>query len=138
MTGMTDEQDVLAVGDQPLRLTMHLGDERTGGVEKVETTFRRLGRHRLRHAMGREDHRHPVRNLIQFGDEDRALRLQAVDHELVMDDLVPDVDRRAILLDRQLDDPDRPVDSGAETARRRDQQRKGGLGGHQRFTWECL
>ena len=41
---------------------------------------------------------------------------------------MPDIDRRAVLLDRQLDDADRAVDAGAEAARRGDQQVEGGLG----------
>jgi hypothetical protein len=43
-----------------------------------------------------------------------------------MDDLVPHVDRRAEPLERKLDDLDRPVDTGAEAARGRDQHSKGG------------
>jgi hypothetical protein len=48
-----------------------------------------------------------------------------------VDDLVPDIDRRAIALERQLDDLDRAVDAGAEAARGGDQEleRKGRLAG---------
>ena len=80
--------------------------------------------------MGGEDHRHAVGHLVQLAHEHRALRLQAVDDELVVDDLVADIDRRAVALERQLDDADGAVDAGAEAARRRDQQGEGGLGGH--------
>ena len=59
--------------DQPLGLAMDLGDERAGGVEIVEAALLGLGRHRLGHAVGREDHRHAVGHLVQLGDEDRAL-----------------------------------------------------------------
>jgi hypothetical protein len=75
----------------------------------------------------REDHRHAVGHLVQFLDEDRALGLQRVDHELVVDDLVPDIDRRAIFLDRQLDDADRAVDARAEAARGGDEEFEGRL-----------
>ena len=120
--------------DQPLGLAVDLGDERAGGVEIVEAALLRLGRHRLGHAMGGEDHRRAVRHLVQLGHEDRALGLQAVDDELVVDDLVADIDRRAVALERELDDADRAVDAGAEAARRGDQQGEGGLGGHAGFT----
>ena len=73
MAGMADEQDVAALLDQPLGLAMDLGDERAGGVEIVEAALLRLGRHRLGHAMGGEDHRHAVRHLVQLRHEDRAL-----------------------------------------------------------------
>ena len=59
-----------------------------------------------------------VGHLVELLDEHRALGLQAVDHEPVVDDLVADIDRRAVVLERQLDDPDRAVDAGAEAARR--------------------
>ena len=45
------------------------------------------------------------------------LRLQVVDDELVVHDLVAHVDRRAVLRERLLDDRDRAVDAGAEAAR---------------------
>jgi hypothetical protein len=45
----------------------------------------------------------------------RALGLQAFDDVFVVDDLVPDIDRRAIAFERLLDDLDRPVDPGAES-----------------------
>src|SRR5438067_1414135 len=48
-----------------------------------------------------------------------------------MDDLVADIDRRAVPLQRQLDDADRTVDAGAEAARGGDEQGEGRLGsGH--------
>ena len=125
MAGMADEQDVAPVLDQPLGLAVDLGDERAGGVEIVEAARLGLGRHRLGHAVGGEDHRHAVGHLVELVDEDRALRLQPVDDELVVDDLVADIDRRAVALERQLDDPDGAVDPGAEAARRGDQQGEG-------------
>jgi hypothetical protein len=45
--------------------------------------------------VGREDDGRAIGHLVQFLDEDRALFLQPVDHETVMDDLVPDIDRGA-------------------------------------------
>ncbi|WP_233281516.1 hypothetical protein [Sphingomonas changnyeongensis] len=42
-----------------------------------------------------------------------------------MDDLVPHIDGRAMFLDRQFDDADRTVDTGAKAARRGDQELEG-------------
>jgi hypothetical protein len=67
--------------------------------------------------MGGEHHRAVGRAVGELLHEDRALGLEAVDHEAVVDDLVADVDRGAPLLQRHLDDLDRPVDAGAEAAR---------------------
>ena len=44
------------------------------------------------------------------------MALQVVDDELVVDDFVAHVDRRAELRERLLDDGDRAVDAGAEAA----------------------
>ena len=55
-------------------------------------------------------------HLGQILDETRALGLQAFDHVLVVHDLVPHVDRRAIFLQRALDDLDGAHDAGAESA----------------------
>ena len=101
----------------PLRLDMDLGDERAGGVEIVELAALGFGRHRFGHAMGREDHAGAVGRLVQLVDEDRAQLLQPLDDEAVVDDLVAHIDRRAIFLERQLDDADGPLDARAEAAR---------------------
>ena len=81
-----------------------LRDQRAGRVEIVEPARLGFGGHRLGHAVGGEHHRHAVGHLVELVDEHRALGLQAVDDEAVVDDLVADIDRRAIALERQLDD----------------------------------
>ena len=116
---MTDQHDFAAAAEMDLGLAMHLGDQRTGGVDGDEVA--RLGAvgHRFRHAMGGEHHRRiGVGNLVEFLDEDRALGLQAVDHVAVMHDLVPDIDRRAVQRERPLDRIDGAHHAGAEAARR--------------------
>jgi hypothetical protein len=85
------------------------------------------GGYGFRDAVGGKDDREAVGNLVEVGDEDGAFRLQAVDDELVVDDLVAHVDRRAVALQRQLDDADRPVDAGAEAARGGDAEGEGRL-----------
>src|SRR5207247_8898453 len=54
-------------------------------------------------------------------DEDGAEPLQPLDDVVVVDDLVADVDGRAVLFEQDLDDLDRAVDPGAEGARSREQ-----------------
>src|SRR3546814_18977276 len=72
--------------------------------------------HRLRDAVGAEDHGGVVGDFVQLLDEDRAALLEVVDHVAVEHDFVAHVDRRAERLDRTLDDHDRTVDAGAATA----------------------
>src|SRR6266566_2542724 len=69
-----------------------------------------------RNAMRAEDDDAARRNLRQLVDEDRAQAFEPVDDELVVHDFVAHVNRRAELLQRQLDDRDRAVDAGAEAA----------------------
>jgi hypothetical protein len=57
-------------------------------------------------------------NLVQLLDEDGALLFQGFDHMTIVDDLVAHIDRRAVALERPLDDLDGAVDTGAKTARR--------------------
>ena len=124
---MADQDDVAAAGEVVLGLPVHLADQRAGGVEVEQLAARGLLRHRLRHAMGGEHHRRIVRDLVEFLDEDRALLLQAFDHEAVVHDLVADVDRRAVAADGLLDDLDRAVDPGAEATRPGEQDVEAGL-----------
>ncbi len=66
-------------------------------------------------AMGAEDGDAARRDLGQLVDEMRALGPQPLDHVAVVHDLVADIDRRAVFLERPFDDLDRALDAGAET-----------------------
>ena len=105
-----------------LRLHMHFGDERAGGVDLVEIAPLGRRRHRFRHAMGGEDDR-PVarRDLVELVDEDGAFALQIIDHVFVVNDLVAHIDRRAMQRQCALDNVDGPHHAGAEAARRGEQ-----------------
>lgn len=56
-------------------------------------------------------------DFIKFLDKDRALRFQRLDNGAVMDDFVPDIDRRAITADCFFHHTDGAIDTGAEPAR---------------------
>ena len=77
----------------------------------------RLVLDRVRHTMGREDHRGAVRHVAQLLDKDRAEPAQPVDHVAVVHHLVPHVHRRTEQLQRTLDDVDGAIDPGTEAAR---------------------
>jgi hypothetical protein len=55
------------------------------------------------------------RHFVQILDEYRAFGFEVFHDELVVDDFVAHVDRRAVKLERALDDLDRAIDAGAET-----------------------
>ena len=126
---MADEHDVVAALVVKLRFLVDLGDERAGRIEEEHVARRGIRRHRLRHAVGGEDDR-PVafRDLVELFHEDGALGTKAFHHEFVVHDLVPHVDGRAVFLQRQFHDLDRPVDACAEAARSAQQNRQFRLG----------
>ena len=61
----------------------------------------------------------PGGHFRQVLDETRALRAQGLDDMAVVHDFMPDIDRRAKLCQRLLDDVDGPDYAGAEPARLR-------------------
>src|SRR5262249_7142449 len=84
--------------------------------EHAQPPLLRLGANRLRYSVGAEDDGAASGDLGELLDEHRALALQVVDDVLVVHDLVAHVDRGAVHRERLLDDADRALDAGAETA----------------------
>ncbi len=56
-------------------------------------------------------------HFIQLFDEDGSRLPQFIDHMLVVDNFLADVDRRAVKVECNLDHIDGPDDTGAEAAR---------------------
>jgi hypothetical protein len=93
-----------------------LGHQWACGIKNLEATAPSLGFDHTGDAMRREDHRGAIGHLVQFLHEHRTAVLEVVDDEAVVDDLVADVDRRAIEIEHTLHDLDGAVDAGAEAA----------------------
>ena len=120
MAGMADQQHMAAEPLVAHRLLVHLGDQRAGRVEIEQIARLRIRRHRFRHAMRGKHHRALAvlgRDFVELLDEHRAQFLQPFDDIAIVHDLVADIDRRAVFLQRQHDDLDGAVDAGAEAAR---------------------
>ena len=122
---MPDQQCMQSVACMALRLGMHLGDQRAGGVDIRHLPPRRLRRHHLRHAMRGEHHRAVIRALGQLLDKDRAHRLKPLHHMRIVHDLVAHIDRRAPFGQRLLHDLDRAIDPGAEPTGRGQEDEQG-------------
>ena len=73
--------------------------------------------HRRRDAVRRVDDRRALGHVALVLDEDRASRLEVADDVDVVDDLLADVHRRAVVLERPLDRLDGALDAGAVAAR---------------------
>ena len=116
---MADQDQRAALGHVALALIVDLGDQRAGGVEHRQAAGGGFFLDAAGHAMGAEDGHGARRHLAQILDENRAFGLQALDHVFVVHDLVADIDRRAVFLQRPLDDLDGAHDAGAKAARLR-------------------
>ena len=114
---VADHHDRVAVGGEAARLDMDLGDERAGGVDRPQVSRRCVLVDRRGDAVGGEDDDLPLGHLALLLDEDRAALGELLDHVLVVDDLLADVDRRAVQLQRPLDRLHRAIDAGAVAAR---------------------
>ena len=126
VAGVADEDDLEAALMVGARLGMHLGDERTCGVEVEQPPRLGIGRNGARHAVCRKDHGSiRFRDLVELFHKNGAFVPKRVDDVAVVDDLVAHIDGRSELLERHLDDLDRPVDPGTEAARSRQQDLEG-------------
>ena len=96
---------------------MDLGDQRAGGVDGLQTPLGRLPADLRRHAVGRVEQVRALGHFGQIVDEHDPLPPEPLDHPFVVDDLVVDVQRRAVGLDRQLQGLDRHVHARTEPTR---------------------
>ena len=69
MAGVADQHDLARLARKARHFHVHLGDQRTGGIEHLQPASLCLLLDGGRHAVRREDHRGAVRHLIEFLDE---------------------------------------------------------------------
>ena len=113
---VADEQDVVVLGGEPLRLVVHLGHQRAGRVDRLQRARLGLLVDLRGDAVRGEDHGGALGHLLVLLHEDRALGLQGLHHVLVVHDLLAHVDRGAVELQRLLDGLHGPVDARAVAA----------------------
>ena len=118
VSGVADEDDRVALGRVPPSLYVHLRHERARRVDRVQPARRRALEDGRRDAVRREDDRRSLGRLDLVLDEDRAASLEVAHDVRVVDDLVTNVNGRAVVLERKLDGLDRAFHAGAKAARR--------------------
>ena len=115
--GVADQRDRVPVGGEPPGLRVHLGHQRAGGVDHGQAAPGRLLADHGRHAVRGEHDGGAVRHLVELVHEHGAAVLELAHHAGVVHDLLAHVDRRALELERPLDDLDGPLHAGAERPR---------------------
>ena len=102
VTVVADEKDLVVIAGEPGGLAVHLGDERTGRVDRLEVAVGSTLHHGGRDAVSAEDDVSSLGNLLHLVDEDRALLLQRGHHVDVVHDLLAHVHRGTVTLERLL------------------------------------
>ena len=129
MTGVADQDDRAAALVMNESLAVDLGHERAGRINGEEIALAGHLGNRLRHAVGREDHRRRSGgNLIEVVDEYRALGAQGIDNVAVVDNLVAHIDRRSVNRQRAFHRVDGAHHAGTETTWRGEQDPERRLG----------
>ena len=114
---MTDHDDLAFSPAHLGYLDMHFGDQRAGGIEHVQIALFGIAAYRLRNAVRAEYDGCAFRNFGQVFHEHRTFGAQVVYDIPVVHHFVAHVNRRAMTLQRALDDFNCTVYSGAKTAR---------------------
>src|SRR6266540_3329817 len=96
VAGMSDQDQLIALGMITVDLVMDLDDEWTCRIDDLQAPPLGLFPDGLGDAVRAEDHGLAVRNFAQLLDEHRSLQLERVHNMPAVDDLVPDIDRRTI------------------------------------------
>src|SRR5207237_5899200 len=112
-----DEHDGISAGGIPRDLGVHLLDEWARGVDRRQAASRCSPVHARLDAVRRQDDGARFGPVVLRVDEDHAASLELPDDLQVVDDVLADVDRRAVDRERTLDGPDRSVDPGAKASR---------------------
>ena len=113
---VADQDDGVAFPGVLDGFEVDLGHERAGGVDGAELAAPGLVADLGRDAVGAVEERGALGDFVERLDEDGAAAPEPLDDELVVDDLVIDVERRAEEIERPLQALDRHVDPRAEAA----------------------
>ena len=122
MAVVADQHDRVPLRGELLRLDVDLGDERAGGVDRIQPSRRGAGVNARGHAVGREHHRRAGWDLSLRLNEHGSALAELLHDVLVVDDLLAHVDRRAMKLQRALDRLHGPIHARAIAPRRGQQQ----------------
>ena len=107
---MADKDHLIALFAVALALLMYFRDQRTGGVDHMQIALLGVVLDAPGHAVGAKNGYGTDRHFVDFLDEDRAFGPQGLHDTFVVDDLVPDIDRRTEFFEGAFDYIDGPFD----------------------------
>jgi hypothetical protein len=116
VTLVADQQDVIVLTGEPNSFTVHLGDQRAGGINGVEATIRGFLDNHRGDAVGGENNVGAFGDLGYFVHKNNSASFQLAHHMDVVNDLLAHIDRCPKALERLFYGNDRAIDSGAVTA----------------------
>src|SRR5262245_3977306 len=116
MAGMADQNEIISLRIVAVDLVMDFDDQRTGGIDHMQPPTICFVPHRFGNPMSTEDHDRSFRHFSQLLHKYGALGAEGVYDMSAMDDFMSNVDRRPILFEREINDIDSPVDSGAKSS----------------------
>jgi hypothetical protein len=96
MAGVADENDLASLAAVVAPFLVHLGHQRTGGVDDREVTTLGFLLHRGGDTVRAENGHRAQRNFVEFLDKDGTLGAQRFHHVLVVHDLMANIDRRSV------------------------------------------
>ena len=117
MIAMANQNQRIAFLGELHRLHMHLGDQRTRSIDHPQLPQFAVLAHFRRNAVGAVDDALALRHFIHAIDKDRALLLQFLDHEAVVDNFLAHINRPPKGLQRNPDNIDRAHHPSAEPPR---------------------
>src|SRR2546427_2371646 len=103
---MPDQDQLVPLSVITVDFVMDLDDKGARRVDDLQPAPFGLFPDRFGDAVRAEDHGLAVRHFAQLLNEHRPFQLERVDDVAAVDDLMPDVDGRAVSLERQLYDVD--------------------------------
>ena len=114
---MADQNNGAFLAGKLQGLEVHFGHQRARGVNHFQGARFGFIAHGRRNAVGAKNQHRAMRHFFDGFHENRAAPAQLLHNISVMDDLMVDVDRRAVGFQRQFDDIDGAYHTGTETAR---------------------
>ncbi len=111
-----DQQDRVSLPGEAYRFEMDLGYQRAGHVEGLQTPRGRLFSDFRRHAMRGIEQMLPLGHFRQIVHEDDPPPPEKIDYPFIVDDLMVDVQRRAVGGDGQFQGRGRHVHARAESS----------------------